>query len=974
MPRWTGPPMPVRLSGTVRRVFVGRAREMAEFDQAWAGVLSGIRQVVFIGGEPGAGKSRLAAEVAKVLHDRGAVVLLGDCIEEFGPSYQPFVQPLEALAPDLLTGRLPLAEGDAADATVLTDRLATLTGQHSDKPDAGENRRRLYDAAVDAIRAAADQRPVVLLLEDVQWAGSAGLQLLAFLVEHTVDSRVLIVGTHRTTAPDKSRPLERTLAALYRLDGVRRLDLEGLDSHDIADYLVQSGGVTATRARTLARDLRDQTGGNPFFLRELWRDIAGRGWPQSADSLEFSAPESVRHTIESRLDRLASPHREVLELAAVIGEEFDVITLVAASDWTHDTTLEAVDAAVAAGLVESASGIEGTYRFLHALARSAVLDLLGSSRRAHEHARVAEVIETRSPESDRYVQQLAYHYASAHTLGYAEKAVRYLVEAAGRADRSLAHDDAARWFEQAALLSDDTEQRDALLLDASRSRLLGGDFARARDLGERVATHGSPLNRVRGAIAFEAGSWRPGLPGERAVELLSAALAGIERDPSDPEYVRAIAFLGRALAFTGSTDEARAMGNRAIDLAETIGDEHLLADALQAGLWHGVDPRDAPEKLRRATRLSELARRTGDLGQLGPGAYYRGAIAYLQGDLKSMDDAYADLVLTARATGQDFFRYMAGCTEYAHHFVAGDFAAAQRTCVELMELGESFGTDDTEGPYGVQMFMVRRETGSIDQVRPLITGDESPADHWAPGLLAIYTELGMTTSASRLLRWLMDDRLGGYEGTAQWPGVLAYLVEAAVALEDAELARRLRGPLVEYAGLNLVAGQFVAVFGSADRYIGAVDSLLGTGTPEEWFASAGEMDRRMSAPVHEALALVAHARHLQRNEADPRRIGVLVEQARELAEPIGHQRVLLQLEALAPRVRTTTDVHPGTLTARETEVIRLVSEGLGNRDIARRLVISENTAANHVRSILIKTGSENRTQAAMYAAAQGLLP
>lgn len=966
--------MPVRLSGTAHPVFVGRARELAEFEQAWGGVLSGVRQVVFVGGEPGAGKSRLAAEVATALHERGAVVLLGDCIEEFGPPYQPFAGPLDALAAELRTGELPLADDSSADAALLTDRLATLTGQRSAKPGEGENRRRLYDAATDAIRAAATQHPVVLLLEDVQWAGSAGLQLLSFLVEHTPDTKLLIVGTHRTTAPDKSRMLERTLASLYRLDGVRRIDLQGLDTGDVADYLVQAGGVTASRARTLAGTLRDQTGGNPFFLRELWRDIAAHGWPQNADLELISAPESVRHTIESRLDRLNAPHREVIELAAVIGEDFDVVTLVAASDWTHDTTLEAIDAAVASGLVESASGTEGSYRFPHALARSAVLDLLGSSRRAHEHARVATVIETRPPDSDRYVQQLAYHYASAHTLGYADKAVRYLVEAARLADRSLAHDDAARWLEQAAQLTDNPEERDLLLLDASRSRLLGGDFARARELGERVATQGSPRNRVRGGVAFEAGSWRPGLPGERAVELLSAGLAGIDRDPTDPDYVRAVASLGRALAFTGSTDEARALGNRAIELAEAIGDERLLADTLQAGLWHGVDPRDAPEKLLRATRLSELAHRTGDLGQLGPGAYFRSAIAYLQGDLASMDDAYADMVLTSRATGQDFFRYMAGCAEYAHRFIAGDFAAAERTCVDLMELGASFGTDDTEGPYGVQMFMVRRETGQIEQVRPLISGEERATDHWAPGLLAIYTELGMAKPASRLLRWILDKQLGAYEGTAQWPGVLAFLVEAAVALEDEDAAQRLRGPLLEYAGLNLVAGQFVAVFGSADRYIGAVDSLLGTGTPEEWFAAAREMDRRMSAPVHEGLSLAAQACHLGRNGADPARIAGLVDQARALAEPLGHVRVLRQLDGLAPTVGVTDGVPSSTLTARETEVVRLVSEGLSNRDIARRLVISENTAANHVRSILAKTGSDNRTQAAMYAAAQGLLP
>ena len=967
--------MPVRWSGTAHPVFVGRSRELAVFEQVWGEAVAGARQVVFVGADPGGGKSRLLAEVATVLHERGAAVLLGSCIEEFGPPYQPFVQPIEALVPDLLSGRLPLATATGRDATSLTDQLATLSGQRPSRAGAAQHRRRLYDAAVDAFRAAAAQRPLVLVLEDLHWAGSTALQLLSYLVEQTADARILLLASHRTTAPDRSRPLAQAIATLYRLDGVRRLDLAGLDTEDITDYLIRDSGVSAGRARAFAAVLRDQTGGNPFFLRELWRDLAARGGPAALRTTDFQAPESVRHTIESRLGRLAVPHREVLELAAVIGEDFDSTTLVAASDWTHDTTLEALDAAVDSGLVEPAPGLDGSFRFQHALGRQAVLGLLASSRRAHEHARVAQAIESRFPDSDRYVQQLAYHYAGAHMLGFADKAVRYLIQAAGVADRSLAHEDAARSLEQAGSLTEDTAERDTLLLAASRSHLLGADFARARELAERVATSGSPRHRVSGAIAYEAAAWRPGHPGERSVELLSAALATIDRQPADPDYVRAIASLGRALAFTGSTDEGRALGSRAIELAEALGDDHLLADTLQASLWHGLRPRDAPGKLERATRLSVLAHRIGDLGQLGPAAYYRGAISYLRGDPQSMDSAYGDLVRTARATGQGFFGYMAGCMEYARQFVAGEFAAAERTCSGLMEMGESFGTDDTEGSYGVQTYMVRREAGGLEQVRRLVTGDELPTDRWAPGLLALYTELGMAAPASRLLGWLLDQQLPRYESSAQWPGVLAFLVEAAVALEDKDSARRLRGPLLEYAGLNLVAGQFVAVFGSADRYLGAIDSLLGTGTPEEWFAAALEMDTRMAAPVHEALTLAAHARHLRRSRADSRRMAELVDRARSLAEPVGHLRVLRQLDSL-----TEADAEPATggarrdgLTARETEVLRLLGEGLSNRDIAARLVISENTAANHVRSILAKTGSDNRTQAAIYAAAQGLL-
>jgi DNA-binding CsgD family transcriptional regulator len=925
--------------------------------------------VVFVGGEPGAGKSRLLAEAAQVLHAHGAAVLSGGCIEEFGAPYQPLVQPVEGLLADLSAGLLP-ATADEADTAERARRLEMLIGRRPTRDAGREHRQLLYEAAAQTLRAAAACRPVVLLLEDLHWASSTGLQLLTYLVERTAEDRLLVLASHRTTAPDRSLPLVHTIAQLYRLDGVRRLDLAGLEADDIAEYLVREARVLPARARVFATVLRDQTGGNPFFLRELWRELDARGGLDALRATDLQAPASVAHTIESRLDRMAAPHRQVLELAAVIGEEFDGTVLLAASEWSPDRTMESLDAATEAGLVERAQ--DGQFRFPHALARQAVLDLLPPTRLAREHARVAEVIETQFAGSDGYVQRLAHHYAAAQSLGYAEKAVRYLIDAAGRAGRSLAYEDAARWWEQAASLTTDADERDALLLEAARSHLFASSFSRARDLAERVATSASPRMRVRAAVTYEAASWRPSKPGHRAVELLSRALDGIDRDPADPEYVRAVASLGRALAFTGATDEAAALGARAIALAETADDESLLAHALQASLWHGNRPRDAPAKLRRAVRLSEIARRTGDLDQLGPASFHRAAISYLSGDPDSLAAAYEDQVATLRATGQGFVRYIAGCIEYGRHFLSGEFAAAERTSTGLLELGETFGTDGTEGSYGVQVFMVRRETGALEQVRPLLTGEERPTEHWAPGLLALYTELRMRAPASRLLGWLLEHQLPRYEGSAQWPGVLAFLVEAALALEDCDAARRLRGPLAEYAGLNLVAGQFVALFGSADRYLGAVDSLLGTGVPEEWFGSALEMDTRMAAPVHQAQTLLAHAEHLRRRRGDDRRVTELAERARRLAEPSDQQRVLRRLAALSPTERHPRGPGAG-LTARETEVLRLLGEGLSNRDIAARLVISENTAANHVRNILAKTGSDNRTQAAMYAASEGLL-
>ncbi|MBB3085319.1 helix-turn-helix transcriptional regulator [Geodermatophilus sabuli] len=952
MSGWTPPPLPSRWTRAAAPRFVGRRGELDCLEDLWTAVRGGARQVAFLGGEPGAGKSRLLAEFCALLHDRGATVLLGTCVAEFGPPYQPFVEPVEAL----LSATGPGGPRDA---------LARLVGRSEDTAEP-DTRRELYDAAVDAIRTLTRTGPVVLALEDLHWCGVAGLQLLAHLVDRTAESPLMVLGTHRTTAPERSAALTATIANLYRLDGVRRLDLAGLSTEDIAEYLAHEATLPEHRARVAAALLRDRTGGNPFLLRELLRESAG-----TVPGPGASAPLSVQDMVAGRLERLSAPERQTLELAAVVGEECDLATLLAVSAWGEDTTLAALDTAVAHGLLESAGP---AFRFPHSLARQAVLDLVPATRRAREHLRVAAVLEASGVASDRRTQRLAHHYAQGAALGAADRAVRYLTEAAQAASRSLAHEDAARWFEQAAALAEDPPHGHRLLLSAASAHLLGGDFARARALYAEVANAGGVRDRLEAAIGFEAASWRPGLPGQRAVELLTEALRGVPHDPADPLYVRGLAGLGRALAFLGATDQAGELGRRSVELARALEDDVLLAAVLEASLWNGLHPADAPAKLARATELSELAQRIGDPSPLGPAGFWRAAIAYQQGEPEVLAAAYWDVLRMARATGEAYFEYVAGCIRYGRQFLAGDFAGADGTCEQLLELGATFGTDDTEGSTAVQRFMVRRETGALEAVRALVSGEESPEGHWAPGLLALYTELRLDRPAHHVLRWLVDGGLERYED-AQWPCVLAFTVEAAVHLDDADALRTLRPRVAEYSGTNLRAGQFVAVFGSADRYLGMVDSALGRGTAVPLLEAALEMDTRMGAVVHRAQSLAALADHLRRGGDPGRRARALAEEAGQLARDLGLRRVLRALRpaAVPVPVPAAAPSRPAGLTAREAEVLRLLGEGLLNREISARLVISENTVANHVRSILAKTGAGNRTQAAMYAATHGLL-
>ena len=962
---------PVR-SGTA---FVGRRAEVDRLESIWAAVEDDRRQLVFVGGEPGVGKTRLVAEAAAALRAHGATVLWGACREDLDIPYRPFValleQALEVATPEVLAEippavAAPLRRLTAAASVRWPGPSDTASGDRESRPG-------LFDAVLRVLLAAAERGPLVLVLEDLHWAQEPTLALLAHVAESTAGEQLLVLATRRTTAPDRTDAVTYALADLHRLDGVERIDLVGLSNEDVAEYLYRQNGVSLAAARAAAPVVRDQTGGNPFFLQEYWHDLETRGGLAAVRSGAAQAPRSVQDALDRRLAAFTPDHARVVELAAVAGDVVDPALLVQAGDLDPAAVLEGVDFGVRAGLLV-ADPDGGGCRFVHALARQAVLGRMSSTARAAAHARVAEVLERRVGEDDPgLVAQLAHHYVQARALGHGEKAVHYLVLAAQQAARSIAPGEAAALYERAAQLHEaQGPPRVELLLTAARCHMHAGDFTTARRLYSDLASSKSPRTRLLAAIGHEDASARPGVNGQPSLLMLSEALEEACLDTGDPLYVRALASMGRASAFTGDTQRARAWGEEALALARADGDEELIAHALGRALWQGMTPQLAPELLARSVELYEIGSRLGDGDHLGAAAFYRSVFAYIVGDEAAWTSAQGDLTELALSRGQPFFRYVAGCSRYAHRYSVGDYAAAGRIVAWLEQFNNEFD-GATEGSWGVQQFMLRRVTGRLPEVRPFVTGDETLEGHWLPGLLALYTELEMWPAAARLLTHLCA-RIDDHRQGAQWGGVLAFMTEATVKLDDAPAARLLRPLVAEYADGNLMAGQFVGVFGSADRRLAELDSVLGAPGADLHFERALAMDRRMGAVTHQAETLASWSRHRARGSctaAGPTAAG-LADEAGALARRIGHHGVLRDLDAVPAPVTVHAPL-PNGLTEREVEVLRLVAEGLSNREIGERLFLSANTAANHVRSILGKTGAPNRTKAAIFATEHGLL-
>ncbi|OBI87585.1 helix-turn-helix transcriptional regulator [Mycobacterium sp. 1245805.9] len=963
--QWVPPPLPAELLARRRGPLVGRAAELAAFEQAWERVEGGNRQAVFIGGEPGAGKTRLAAEVAGTLADHGVPVLVGSSTADADVPYAPFTEALDRL----LVAAAPGSLADTlADAGAQLRRLSTQVDRHL--PDIGPAdevaapRQALFDALTGFLRRLAADRPIALILDDLHWAQLPTLVMLERVVIGCADVRMLVVATFRSTEPDRSDELTTRLAELHRFDGVRRLDLAGLDTEAIAEFVRRTQQLAPASARTAAALLRDKTGGNPFFLTELVGDLEARGGLATL-GVQQTVPASIGDAIARRLSGLGAGVRVVIEQAAVLGETFDLPALIAASETDLAATLAAVDSAEGVGLIRPVRDSDGEFSFVHALTREAVVGGMAASRLRIMHARAAEALEGRSDSS--LIPRLANHYLRAHVLGYHEQALRYAHQAARMAEQSLAYEDAARWFERAASLPElSRTDRARLDLDAAANHVRAGDFARSRAIYERLSAMDDPLIRLGAAVGYEEANWRRGQSDSKAADLLASALESCGLDSDDLRYLQALGSFGRALAFAGEAARAREVGNNAIDRARATGDQAVLMHTLKTSLWQGLTPEMCEIQAERSAEVSVMALERRDYEVLGAAAHFRAMVSYLAGRPDDLAASTADMRRAGQACGQPVFGFVGACVEQALAYLRGDFTGAERWADIALRAGDLFDADDTAGSNGVQMFMIRRETSDLKRFAGFIDGSETFAGRWVPGLLALYTELNCEAGMTRALNHLLNRKFGDRTDEAQWPMELVFMVEAALELGNREALHSLRPYISRYAGKNLVAGQFVALFGSADRYLARIAALDGdTAAAERHFAAALEMDRRMGSVVHvgETLARDALFEASRGRTEEARR---LADEARAIATSIGQNRVVAMVDAVLM-------TGPDGLTDREVEVLRLLAEGLSNRAIGERLYISTNTAANHVRNILIKTGAANRTQAAMYAADHELL-
>jgi DNA-binding CsgD family transcriptional regulator/tetratricopeptide (TPR) repeat protein len=964
--------------------FVGRANELGKLRALMPRAPGEGRRVVLVGGEPGSGKSRLAREFAAEAADGDAVVLYGACDSVVRTPYGPFVEALGQLAkitdPDEL--REAIGPGGGELTRLMPDlavRLGDLPTPASADPDT--ERHRLHTAVTDLLTGASRQRPLLLVLEDGHWADGPTLLLLRHLVRTADEARLLILATFRDTEADVPESLAETLADLRRSDDVVRLHLDGLSRDEVGEFVRRTAGAELDDAPPeLTELISSLTEGNPFLVCEFWRALIETDGVEVADGAlrltrplsDLGTPESVREVVSQRLTRLAPATSDLLEVAATAGAEFELDLIRRAAGLDETDLLRALDQAVQSVMIEELASPGLAHRFTHELVRRALYDRLSGLRRAELHLRVGEALEQDGGRAGRGLADLAHHFAAAAPLGAADRAFEYNLLAARAATAALAFDEASARLQTALELPiDDPKQRAEVFIElgiASHRAGKAEGALRAFDSAAAIAreTDDSPL-LARAAIGYEDACWRPGMADQGAVELLEEAAVALG-DESSALRVGLLGGLARALDFQGDHERGAIVRTEAVAMARRLGDRVGLATVLVRSYWsRGTSSLE--EVLVMLTEAGELAAELGDTELRAEAMAWR-VPAFVA--LSELDSARLEVVAlreTAEQTAQPFMLHVAEHYGSAIALNDGRLDEAEERQRRSNEWSRLLTGRDATGVHGIQMFSVVRAQGRLATIAPvirLLAGEDRGGGPWRPGLASLLVELGMEDEARRELAGVAAEGLDQFRESL-WLASLTYLTDACAAVGDETIAALVYPELEPLAGANVMIGHLVATYGAADRYLGMLAATFGEWERSEaHFERALELNRRMGAATWLAQTGYEYARLLlSRPHPDRDRAAALLGEAAELAERIGMTTLLARIRGLgtaAPRA-----AGPDGLSAREVQILQLVARGLSNREIGANLFISEHTVANHMRNVLRKTSSANRTEAASYA-------
>jgi DNA-binding SARP family transcriptional activator len=835
--------VPAELAAAASAALVGRQTEMEQLE-AWWQAPPDRERVMLLAGDPGIGKTRLLAETAVRAFASGAIVLAGRAPEETLVPYQPF---LEALGHYVLRAPLEELRVVAREYGAELGRLIPALRRRVPElppPDPGDpetDRYRLFEAVAGLLAEISAAVPVLIVLDDLQWADRPTLLLLRHLARSPHNTRVSIMGAYRDV-DQWSEGFDAALAGLRRERLMVQLDVGGLPEAEAMELVRLRAGGTPSLAFVQA--LYRETEGNPFFIEEIVRhltDAGLRSQDAGARDLErVGLPEDVRDVISRRLDRLAPGSIEWLRVAAVIGRDFDSGLLERVLGFDEDRFLSALEDALDAGLVAEAPGDPGRYSFAHALIRETLYEGMSSARRARVHRRVGVALEESDPAlPESQIGALALHFTRAADPEDAERAIRYGLRAGEQATAMLANEEAAAHYSRALEVLDRSDpealrRRCDLLLELGEAQVRSGErplaWATLREAAALAAELGDKGSLARAAIGASRRYVQP--PGVVDEELIALLEQGAEMTANERTVtrVRLLARLCGALYFSDRRDRMTALSAEATAIAAELEDPQAIALAAAARRRAYWGPGELQRRLADSTLLLRAAREASDTELTLQGHAWLVVDLLERGDRTGVEVQIDAFTAGADQLRQPLYLWNAAVWQAMRALLDGRLEEAEPLAAAAVSSG--IRSEGVTAPqyYAVQVLYLRREQARMgeleDPVREALSTNPDRAA-WRAGLALMLHETGRTEEARAEFDLLARDGFSRIPRDGDWMVVTALAADLAHALDDAERAAILYALLAPFADTNVVIGLGAVCLGSTSRYLGRLALTLG---------------------------------------------------------------------------------------------------------------------------------------------------
>jgi DNA-binding CsgD family transcriptional regulator len=953
------------------RQLVGRDGELAVLLRAFAECEGGRGRIVWIGGEPGIGKTRLAEELAAAATER-ATVAWARCVDaDAAPPYWPWAEAIRALARTIPLGELELPVSCIERIRALVPDLLHHPATTARVPalKTASDRYQLFDAVRTLLQRASSRAPFVLVLDDLHQADAGSLLLLEFVARELFDSRLLLVVTYR--ADETSTRLRETMGELARV-GLQKVALTGLGLEETGQLLRHVSGQRCSDE--LVRQVHARTSGNPFFVTEV-----AHLQTSHCDVI----PDNVRAVLQRRLSRLTETASQLLTVASVMGREFDFRIATAIVQPAHDgDLLSALEEALERLIIEPmpAAG-ENWYRFRHALVRDAVYERVSPSRRARWHAAVLELLEERlGARADEHAVDLAYHALRAEALVGAWRVVKYSRLAGERMLTAHAFEEAVGHFERAR------RARNPGLCDAEAAGILAGLGLAQAATTVRWKRQEAWAN-VRRAVEYylEAGEIQKAVAAVTHSSLAAEGVAGVADIirrllPLAPDGSREAALLlarGAAAAYfeTGNDQLAEHGFSRALGIASSHRDAELELRVLAQSISVDHFALRWDVALVKSRRVLELAARVNELHSHAY-ASYRAAFALTHAG--RIDEAHGQVQENLTAAERLRDRGLLADALYVKALLAqlcGQWEEARAHSDRGLALAA--GHLPLLQARAVLEYETGNAVGGRQYVQRLIDADREA--HPYP-LAGVFTAITLSQIA-----YITNGTSDTDAAMRAARAVLAKSSSVRNAAVSAQMAHALLAVLDEdvddceadLEALTPFQPVMPTQWGLAtDRVLGLLAHVVGQ-KRRAWnhferavaFCRASGFQPEIAWTCHDyAVSLLDLGARDTRVKA-----AALLDEGDQKAATLGLAPLRTRISASRERYRLRLERNPAGLSAREFEVLQLLASGKTNKEIAEALFISTHTVAVHVARVLEKTGSPNRTAAVAYATRHHLL-